>query len=217
MHFPDLSAYVYHGSEPDGSVLNVGWLGRDHAFTTGETSSKFVEALRQLVAQPVKLFRGYHKCEFCPDSPPRVVGGLHWNTNPPEVLGNGEIRVVANGVTYVAPVLVRHYVEVHHYKPPQAFVDACLQAIEGRATPNNRWMVLTRKEFGRALSEELDSGYDPVRLAKWACRLYLDKKCLDAGLEEEFLKLVNMVQGPEFEMSEGELRTMAATLQESQE
>jgi len=93
-------------------------------------------------------------------------------------------------------------------------IDAVLPA---RRSPSHHWMVLTRKEFGRALSEELDSGYDPVRLAKWACRLYLDKKCLDAGLEEEFLKLVNMVQGPEFEMSEGELRTMAATLQASQE
>jgi hypothetical protein len=214
MHFPDLSAYVYHGSEPDGRVLNVGWLGRDHAFSTGETSSAFVEALRQLVALPVKLFRGYHKCEFCPDSPPRVVGGFHWNTDPPEVLGNGEIRVVANGVTYVAPVLVRHYVEVHRYKPPQAFVDACLAAIEGRATPNNR-RGLTRKEFGRALSEELDRGYDPVRLAKWACRIYWDAKGLDAGLEDEILTLVNMVQGSEFEMSEGELRTMAKRLQES--
>jgi hypothetical protein len=31
-----------------------------------------------------------------------------------------------DGITYVAPVLVRHYVEVHQYAPPPAFVRACL-------------------------------------------------------------------------------------------
>ena len=72
-------------------------------------------------------------------------------------------------------------------------------------------MRLTRQEFGRALSEELDDGYDPVRLAKWAYRTHLDATEIDVGLEQEMLKLIAM-EWPEFEMSEGELRALAQTL-----
>ena len=47
----------------------------------------------------------------------------------PGTTGNGEIRIDANdGITYVAPVLILHYVSEHHYAPPQQFVDAVLKA-----------------------------------------------------------------------------------------
>jgi hypothetical protein len=45
----------------------------------------------------------------------------------PGTMGNGEIRVLgADGVTFVAPVLILHYVTEHHYLPPPQFVDAVL-------------------------------------------------------------------------------------------
>jgi hypothetical protein len=129
MYFPDLNMYSYGRAEPRSAVVNVGWLGGGNTFPVGDTDEAFLQALRCLVAQPVNLYRGYHKCEFCPDSPPELRNGFRWNTNPPEVLGNGEIRVTSNGITYVAPVLIRHYVEVHQYKPPTAFIEACLAAV----------------------------------------------------------------------------------------
>jgi hypothetical protein len=47
----------------------------------------------------------------------------------PGTTGNGEIRVAAaNGITYVAPVLVLHYVVAHKYLPPQEFIDAVTNA-----------------------------------------------------------------------------------------
>jgi hypothetical protein len=133
MHFPDLSVYSYGRMEEDASVLNVGWLGQGYAFPTEDSSAEFLRALRYLVARPVNLYRGFHKCEFCPDSPPQLRNGLRMNTDPPEVLGNGEIRVGSAGITYVAPVLIRHYVEVHRYQPPRVFIEACLAALEGGA------------------------------------------------------------------------------------
>jgi hypothetical protein len=43
--------------------------------------------------------------------------------------GNGEIRVKGlHGLTYVAPVMVHHYVTVHGYCPPQEFLDAITRA-----------------------------------------------------------------------------------------
>ncbi len=47
-------------------------------------------------------------------------------------------------------------------------------------------MRLTHTEFGRALSEELDDGYDPVRLAKWAYRTHLDATEIDVGLSRKY-------------------------------
>jgi len=46
-------------------------------------------------------------------------------TPPPEMMGNGEIRVAGlNGLVYVAPVLIVHYVQVHSYLPPAEFIRA---------------------------------------------------------------------------------------------
>jgi hypothetical protein len=77
-------------------------------------------------------------------------------------------------------------------------------------------MRLTRAALGRELTRELEEGYDPVRIAKWAYRVHLDSIEIDVGLEAEMLKLIAMEQGPEFEMSESELLELARTLQATQ-
>jgi hypothetical protein len=47
----------------------------------------------------------------------------------PGTTGNGEIRVTAtNGINYVAPVLILHYVGAHEYLPPKEFIDAVMRA-----------------------------------------------------------------------------------------
>jgi hypothetical protein len=77
-------------------------------------------------------------------------------------------------------------------------------------------MKLTRKVLGRELSRQLDDGYDPVKLAKWAYRVQLDARDIDPKLASELLKLVAMEQGREFEITEAELREMAKSLQFSE-
>jgi hypothetical protein len=130
MFFADLTPYEYGYEMPRANVLNVGWLSRGHAFPVGAVSQRFVKALRRLVKSPENLYRGYHRCEFCPD-PPVVVSstGLRVIDPPGETMGNGEIRVAGpEGLIYVAPVLVAHYVEVHHYRPPEPFIRAVIAA-----------------------------------------------------------------------------------------
>jgi len=132
MHFDDLTPFTYSSSEPSASVLNVGWLGEGHDFPVAAPHPGLVSALRTLVANPVNLYRGAHQCEFCPSTPPEKRNGMLWSTAPEEILGNGEIHVSGqDGIKYVAPVLIRHYVEVHQYSPPAAFVQACLARAEG--------------------------------------------------------------------------------------
>lgn len=39
-------------------------------------------------------------------------------------VGNGEIRVGSDGITYAAPVLIVHYIKDHGYLPPAQFLEA---------------------------------------------------------------------------------------------
>jgi hypothetical protein len=136
MHFEDLTPNHYGRLRPPGTPLSVGWLAAGHAFPIAPPAPALVSVLRSLVANPVNLYRGFHECEFCPSPPPENRNGLLFSASPQEIIGNGEIHVPGReGITFVAPVLIRHYVEVHHYAPPIDFVHACL-AIAERLMPN---------------------------------------------------------------------------------
>ena len=126
MHYRDLTLYEYGREVPRPNVLNVGWLSITQPFQRGEVSINFIRALRRLVYSPVNLYLGFHVCEFCPPPPKGLSPDGFWMSKPvPGTTGNGEIRVPGqNGVVYVAPVLVVHYVEAHGYVPPVEFVDA---------------------------------------------------------------------------------------------
>ena len=50
---------------------------------------------------------GWHTCEICGRAD-----------------GHGEIALEHAGARYVAPVLIIHYVERHHYLPPEPFLAA---------------------------------------------------------------------------------------------
>lgn len=128
--FADLTPYEYGYELPRGNVRNVGWLSRGHVFPTGDVPDDLVAKLRRLIESPENLYRGYHRCEFCPE-PPVVVDstGRRVIDPPGDTMGNGEIRVTgADGIVYVAPVLVAHYVEVHRYRPPEEFIRTVIAA-----------------------------------------------------------------------------------------
>jgi hypothetical protein len=131
MYFPDLTPYEYGRAAPQPNVVNVGWLAAAHPFpaSSGTLDERFTAALQRL-ATPVNLSRGSHLCEFCPPPPMKLFpGGIPMLDPAPGTTGNGEIRITAaNGTTYVAPVLILHYVIAHGYLPPREFVDAAIHA-----------------------------------------------------------------------------------------
>ena len=131
MYFPDLTSYEYGGTERQTNVLNVGWLSAAHPVSSGAPDERLIAALQRLAAFPVNLYRGSHLCEFCPHPPTKLSpGGIPMPDPLPGTTGNGEIRITAtNGTTYVAPVLILHYVVAHGYLPPQEFVDAAIHAM----------------------------------------------------------------------------------------
>lgn len=110
MYLPDLAP---HPEAP--GALAVGWLQRGEDYTRGEAPAGFAAALlAACAAKPVRVTRGHHVCDLCPTR-----GEAH---------GNAEIEVVgADGVHYAAPYLIGHYVDVHGYLPPAAFIAAFLR------------------------------------------------------------------------------------------
>lgn len=128
MYFPDLSEYAYGRTPPQRHILNVGWLSKDHPHCQGVVPAELPLRLAELVRSPVNLYRGSHLCEFCP-APPTFLspGGIRMINPPPETRGNGEVRIRAHdGMVYVAPVLIYHYVAVHGYLPPDQFIEAVM-------------------------------------------------------------------------------------------
>lgn len=130
MFLDDLSpvgAYSYTSSL---SGVAIGWLDKLHEFTRGSTTDDFRIRLRQLCMYPVRQTRGFHECEFCSNADAR---------------GNGEIHISgADGVVYVAPALIWHYVVEHDYQPPSRFVDGVMTVSKDLFVPGHLSMAVER-------------------------------------------------------------------------
>jgi hypothetical protein len=73
-------------------------------------------------------------------------------------------------------------------------------------------MTYTDSQFGHDLLAQLDAGYDPIRIAKWAFtvwRMDPNRRRRSAAVEQCLGDLAVMEEGPEFYMSEVEIRAMA--------
>jgi len=114
-HFDDLSPCTYFGDALPVEVLAVGWLDPAFNFPIGDPGQAFYSKLKQLVHEQwvnhAVSFMGGHSCEFC------RFDRFHSVLN---------LFIPGNGVTYVAPEGIVHYVAVHGYQPPKAFADAVL-------------------------------------------------------------------------------------------
>lgn len=136
MYFQDLSPYSYLGIQ--NQMVNVGWLNpAQPVFGEGEVKESVVYKLRALARRPENLCRGLHVCEFCPrpswtkDSEQRL---NVWRMGRE---GNGELHIPGDGVTYVSPVLIVHYIVEHGYVPPAEYLAAVDQVDFGDVKRRN--------------------------------------------------------------------------------
>jgi hypothetical protein len=70
---------------------------------------------------------------------------------------------------------------------------------------------LDREELGRQLGLAVSQGWTTSEIADWAFRLHLDATT-STEVRDDLMTLVVMAEGPEFELSETELRTLAEEL-----
>ena len=121
-HYEDLTPYEY-GRKGQNKV-NIGWLDTKADFPKGDVSPELIEKIKS--AQTTERYKGWHDCPFCDKSKGRVA---HCSTNQ---------EVSSNGKTYVFPELLAHYIEKHHYLPPQEFLDAVEKVEIKKETPVTR-------------------------------------------------------------------------------
>ena len=74
-------------------------------------------------------------------------------------------------------------------------------------------MTYTNRDFATGLAQELDKGFDIIRLSRWAYATYLrHARELEEGLSDMMMQVIAMEEGPEFEFVEEELRDFVKCL-----
>lgn len=136
--YPDLGPIDFFPVADSSSLRAVGWLDSDQPFDTGPTSKDDFERLCELLVDPWHppwTYAGYHRCDLC-----AYTGG------PSTILFRGHtiriglvnLFVPSGDVLYVAPSLILHTIDSHHYRPPEEFLAAV------RACPPTRSMDYKR-------------------------------------------------------------------------
>jgi hypothetical protein len=113
-------------SAADGHFRAIGWLARGKTFTTGDVAEPVFEKLCQLLRDPWNpcFPGGYHHCELC-----RFTGGtgaVDYNGFAVSGASAASLFVPGDGVIYVSPTSIAHYIDAHVYQPPDEFCRAVL-------------------------------------------------------------------------------------------
>ncbi|MAT71552.1 MAG: hypothetical protein CMJ58_18750 [Planctomycetaceae bacterium] len=69
-------------------------------------------------------------------------------------------------------------------------------------------MTYTDQQFGAKLLAQLDQGYDALRIAQWADRVFLSCS-YSTEVRETLIDIFTMQEGEEFHIPEAELRRRA--------
>lgn len=159
-YFPDLAPYEGYTTTERRfcglPTLLVGWLDQPYPIPTGPVPAGFAQRLFAFCTwdKLLNCTGGHHDCAYC-----NVTYSQHLErVNSP--LGNGEIRVLGDGVAYAAPSLVCHYVTAHDYLPPPDFVAAVMEG----PSADDRALRLYRFHYWEAQIA------DAVRGTRWIGR-----------------------------------------------
>lgn len=128
---PDLTPLNLQPFRTSSQLLAVGWLEPGCEIPTGPIDNDFAVKLSELFLDPWEPMHamGRHSCGFC-----RLSGGpttfhLENSAKSAQVaVGAANLWLPGEGVLYVAPSLILHYMDAHEYAPPlkfQAAVVAC--------------------------------------------------------------------------------------------
>ncbi len=149
-HFEDLSECLYlPGSEGLGFKA-VGWLERNHDYPKGDVSAGFFEGLLKVLENAWAPFgmAGVHECQLCRfsgghgqfDCAFGAYGSRRYRFTG---VGNGFLFIPKDGVLYVSPSSIAHYIDAHEYRPPIEFQVAVMACPEMRSSAYFRALLAT--------------------------------------------------------------------------
>ena len=115
MLFEDLAPYDFFSPDCATVLRAIGWIERGSTYATGivdrSVYNKLLE-LRKSPWQPV-AFGGRHGCDLC--------------QYESEAWGSTNLFIPGNGVVYICPELITHYMNAHQYLPPVEFCRAVIE------------------------------------------------------------------------------------------
>lgn len=129
MYFEDMSNYAYYLKTPVENVKNIGWLDAGKPYRTGDVGSLFLQCLmgiivgNDIVDAQVNKIRSTHRCSLSGCEVKEVVAN-----GKTAILGAAEIWIpsVICGEFFAVPSMILHYIEAHHYLPPDDFISAVI-------------------------------------------------------------------------------------------
>jgi hypothetical protein len=118
VYYPDLVRLDYFPVGETTLLKAVGWLSASYDFMTGRVSQDFFDRLQAFVESTWQTFcsMGVHSCELCQFP--------EYERTPS---GNKNLFIPFDGAILVAPELILHYINAHHYALPPIFIEAVMQ------------------------------------------------------------------------------------------
>ncbi len=115
--FPDMGTQTM--IDGGDHIRAVGWLSAQQPFSQGEVPAEFRIRIREFAdrwgdstdALGWSVLMGPHCCEFCS-----------------RFMASGNFGVPHDGLLFVVPEMLPHYVEAHDYRPPDEFIAAVLES-----------------------------------------------------------------------------------------
>ena len=105
----------------------MGWLSSDFEFNKREPDIDFFQSLCELMKDmwhPPFACAGFHECEICI---PDMVTSSTFEDHRFGSRSIDNLYVPYDGAIYVAPEMIAHYIAIHHYYPPDIFLQAVRQ------------------------------------------------------------------------------------------
>lgn len=134
-YYADFSLYdLIEYEKPEG--FTIGWLEDGYDYLVDEVSEEDLANIVDLGSLRQHRSRGWHSCTLCGEYTEHTAtserAGITYG------LGHAEIRAVSDdGVLYVAPNLIIHYIVDHLYGPPAEFIDAVRSEVRRRWPEDN--------------------------------------------------------------------------------
>jgi hypothetical protein len=157
-HYRDLALCRYGSDALDADawrvpLLAIGWLEFPFPYRLGRVPPDFRSRLDALVGEARRHSYGYHHlgfhtCSWCV---------VTLRTPPEQPWSQDSLWVPGNGVVYVAPVGIPHYVAAHGYRPPTEFIEAVMRCPEYGSIP-----------YEAALTEANGGVVPPLLAGGWA-------------------------------------------------
>lgn len=136
----DLTPYNHCDDHQIGIVpLAVGWLHRRYPFDTSDKLPNHFITQLKLYCHPSQTINQTPKARLCP----LCNGSISLDGT---LLGAAEIRVLGEEDIFASPDLIYHYVTVHHYRPPQPFIDAVIHGV-APGTGSHRTLINTLRQL----------------------------------------------------------------------